>query len=188
MHNHEYESLFTDEEKAEISREQRILIGDKMKEGRKRKGHSQAESARIVGISGASWSRLEANHNIPSRDTMARLSSYLGIPYQTLLFYAGYNTTDEDYKFFDADGAEIDVTEMVEGLYEIDPELLKALSDFVKIEEGYKEQSSKDIQLIKTIISNLGKEACLSDSKKNEDIMFLKAFRALKDFILASFA
>ena len=65
-----------------------MLIGDRLRELRKRKNLSQAEIAKRSGLVGSYISRIENSHTVPAIETLEKFARALEVPmYQ--LFYDG---------------------------------------------------------------------------------------------------
>ncbi len=160
-------------------------LAPKLREGRSARGYSQKEFAALIGITNTQYNKIEGGKDRPSRETLKKISAYLGIPYIELVRAAGYNTVRSDNALFDKEGKEISAEQVLLSMYRTDSDLVKSFQDFDRIE------SRDSIDLLLCILKAMRKEVEISDPEHNEeptDRLFLDSFRALKRFILDSYA
>lgn len=71
----------------------KMNVGNAIRVFRKKRGISQKDLAKICGLSANALCSIENNESFPSKDSMERISTALGIPTSYLLFFS---VTDED--------------------------------------------------------------------------------------------
>lgn len=160
-------------------------LAPKLRKGRSDCGYSQKEFAALIGITNTQYNKIEAGKDRPSRETLKRISAYLGIPYIDLVRAAGYNTVRSDNALFDKEGKEISAEQVILSMYRTDSDLVKNFEDFDRI------GSRDNVELLLCMLKAMRKEVEESDpeqSKEPADKLFLNSFRALKRFVLDSYA
>lgn len=171
---------FTAEERIKIDKAASVDVGAVIRERRKKKNYRLNEFAALIGISGAQMSRIESSTGRASRETLSRISSYLGIPYSDLVMWSGYSAIKADRRWFNRDGEVIDADAAVRNIYAADSQLLDDLSRNTAI------ASPENSRVLRIVIQNMAKEEESNESQDPGSLQRRKAFRALKDFIVSA--
>lgn len=157
-------------------------IGVFLREARTIKGFSQKELAEFVGVSTAQWSRIESDINRPSRETLKKTSAYLGVPFHKLVMLSGYSSLKTDDSLYNKAGEIIDTEAIVRSIFCADSDLLDCLSDFKEI------GTAENVKCLTFFLKLMRKEVSTASSEKEDDKFFKISFRALKKFIIDSYA
>lgn len=176
-----YQEL-TQEERDILEEGHKKTVGQVIREAREQKGYGQRELARLVDISGPQLNRIEGDVNRPSRESLKKISAYLGIEYGELTRIAGFSSLKGDRRLFDKSGEEINTDGIIRDIYRVDSSLL---GDF----EGFGTfATDKCVRALRVLLRNAkkiyGKEGGCTNSGE-DDIFFSKSFEKLLDFILA---
>ena len=173
-------------QREELIAEYKKAVGDEIRNARQQKRISQKELAKLIDITAAQLCRIECGDSRPSKTTLQKLSGHIGIPYPELLRLAGYSNMKGDSMLFNKGGERIDTISLVSSLYRADSDLLECFHNFETI------GTPENIEVIKALVYAMRKEVEIGDAKKNGenpvDDFFLNAFKALKRFIVATFA
>lgn len=171
--------------KEELISRYKKAVGEEIRNARQQKRISQKELADLIGMSAAQLCRIECGDSRPSKTTLQRLSSHIGIPYPELLRLAGYSNMKGDRMLFNKDGEKIDVFALVSSIYRADSDFLECFRDFETI------GTPENIEVIKALVYAMRKEVKIGEAKVNGespiDDFFLNTFMALKRFIVTAF-
>lgn len=176
-----YKDQFTPEERKKIAEAVGVDVGAVIRDRRKKKNYGLNEFAALIGISGAQMSRIESGTGRASRDTLGRISGYLGIPYCDLVMWSGYNAIKGDHRWFNQDGGVIDTGAALRNIYAADVQLLDALSRSDVI------SSPENSKVLRIVIQNMIKEEQSDESQDSGSSQQLKIFKAMKEFIINAF-
>lgn len=177
-------------ESPHTGRKQANLCGDTdgvaslIKEARLRKRISQKDLAGQAGMTPVQLCRIEGGECRPSRQTLRKLSGYIGVPYSELLVQAGYNNLKGDDRLYKRDGNILDAEQIVESIYRIDSDFLDYFRDFEEI------GTEENIEIIKMLLMGMRKEAETRRLPREHESFFSRYFQnsflALKRFIISS--
>lgn len=179
----EFETVSTEKRKKRADRYGDC--GKLLRERRVARGYSQKEFSALIGISNTQYNKIELGKDRPSRETIKKISAYLGTPYIDLVRAAGYNTVRSDNALYDKEGKLIDADQVLLSMYRTDSDLVKSFARFDEI------GSRDNIELLLCIIKAMRKEVEKSVSGQVEadaDKLFLDSFKALKRFVVDSYA
>lgn len=155
-----------------------------IKDARRRKRISQKDLAEQAGMTAVQLCRIESGECRPNRQTLRKLSGYIGIPYSELLVRAGYNNLKGDDRLYKRDGNILDADQIVESIYRVDSDFLDYFRDFEEI------GTEENIEIIKMLIIGMRKEAKVAKLSTEHGNFFVDYFRnsflALKRFIISS--
>lgn len=158
-------------------------VGTLIKDARQYKGLSQKDLAFRCDITPVQLCRIEKDDCIPSKNTLKKLSSHIGLPYSTLLVKAGYNNMSGKKVLYKTDGTELNVDQLICTIYKADSDLLDCFHGF----ENY--GNKENVKLLKLLLLAMRKEAELYQKKSTkEDLVnayFKTAFQAMKTFIIS---
>ena len=159
-------------------------VASLIKDVRQQKRLTQKELAEMAGITAVQLCRIENGECRPSKQTLKKLSSYIGIPLSELLLEAGYNNMKGDGGFYKRDGNKLEVEKLVESIYRVDSDLLDYFRDFELF--GTKE----NVEVIRVLLVAMRQESGidLTSSEKNSVIgeFFRNTLLALKRFIIST--
>lgn len=158
-----------------------------IKEARRRKRISQKDLAEQAGMTAVQLCRIESGECRPNRQTLRKLSGYIGIPYSELLIRAGYNNLKGDDRLYKRDGNVLDRNQIVASIYRVDSDFLDYFRDFEEI------GTEENIEVMKLLILGMRKEAkaavrtnCSTEHESFFVDYFRNSFLALKRFIISA--
>lgn len=155
-----------------------------IKDARRRKRISQKDLAKQAGMTAVQLCRIESGECRPNRQTLRKLSVYIGIPYSELLVRAGYNNLKGDDRLYKRDGNVLDTDQIVESIYRVDSDFLDYFRNFEEI------GTEENIEIIKMLIIGMRNEAKVAKLSSEHENFFVDYFRnsflALKRFIISS--
>lgn len=153
-------------------------LSKQIKDARKRMGLSQRAFAEKVGITQAQLCRLETNSDTkPTRKTLKGLSPFLSKSYSELLVESGYSDViSPQEEYHSLSGTPINIRDMIESIFQVDPDLLKDLSELPQY------GTPENILVLKKIIQIM---KITEKEVSNERFYLLKeSFQCLKKYIL----
>lgn len=101
-----------------------------LKAARTKRGFSQKDFAKQLGLPPSELCRLEKKSPRLSRKMLRRLSPFVGIPYSTLLANSGYSAFDDTIcDYYSENGNVLDAEKIVADIYTADSKLLEDLSE-----------------------------------------------------------
>lgn len=155
-----------------------------IKNARQRKRLTQKELAALIGITAVQLCRIENDECVPSRQTLQKLSGYIGVPYSELLIQAGYNNMKGDDRLYKRDGSILDVHKLVNSIYRADSDFLSLFYDFETI------GTEENVEVIRILLKAMRKEAEIQSHPIAEanrlSQYFSNFFVPLKRFIVTS--
>lgn len=153
-------------------------LAEQIKAARQRMGLSQRAFADKIGLTQTQLCRLENNSGTrPTRKTLKALSPFLSKSYSDLLVESGYSgivSPQEEYYSFSGDA--IDAKEIVEEIFQTDPDFLEYLKNFSQY------GTSENISVLKIIIQTM--KITESEGHDNTLILLKEHFKYLKKYIL----
>ena len=170
----------TDDERETLRLGHEKSVGQVIRDAREGKGYGQRELAEIIKISPSQYNRIEGNISRPSRESLKKISAFLGIEYGELVRLAGFSALKEDKRLFNKKGEEIPTDDIIRAIYRVDSDLLEEFKDFDTFASG------EDAKLLKVLLRYMKmnrKEVCEKSGK--EESFMNKSFRELIKYILA---
>lgn len=159
-------------------------VASLIKDVRQQKRITQKELAEMAGITAVQLCRIENGECRPSKQTLKKLSSFIGIPLSELLLEAGYNNMKGDGGFYKRDGDKLEVEKLVESIYRVDSDLLYCFRDFEIF------GTEENVEVIRVLLVAMRQEAGIGliPSEKNSVIgeFFRNTLLALKRFIIST--
>ena len=159
-------------------------VASLIRDARQQKRISQKELAEMAGITAVQLCRIENGDCRPSKQTLKKLSSYIGVPFSELLLEAGYNNMKGDDGFYKRDGDRLEVEKLVESIYRVDSDLLDCFRDF----EFF--GTEENVEVIRVMLMAMRQEAGIgiASSEKSSAVgeFFRNTLLALKRFIIST--